>query len=73
MKNSLDLSKKIINKEYGSYYIKLEDKEKLVKEIEECSNKNLWNKHEVSYSYIVNDDYICLVLHKTLKFGLDTD
>lgn len=69
----MNLQEKILNKEYGSYYIKLEDKEKLIQEIKECSNKNLWNIHDMSYSYIVNDDYICLVLFKTLKFGLDTD
>ena len=65
MKN-VNLLEEIKSKKCGSYRVRLEDKEKLKKQLKELRENNIFSKHKMTYVYTETKNDIVLILHNTL-------
>lgn len=65
---SIDILEEIKNQRSGSHYIKLEDKELLLKQLKILRDENILNQYKMTYVYKELDDCIVLVLHKQIDF-----
>lgn len=64
----LDLREEIKNRNLGIHYIKLEDQEKLKKQLEEIKEEGLFEKYKMTYSTREDDEYIVLAFFKRIDF-----
>ena len=62
----LDLKKLINDKKTGAYFINISDKEILEKKINEAKEEGLFHKNKIAYTYTIHENYIVLILSKSI-------
>lgn len=64
----INIEDEIINKRIGSHYIKLSEEENLKYILKRLKEDDLFNVFEISYTYVVKEEYILLILHRQFDF-----
>lgn len=62
---SVDILEEIKSQRCESHYIRLSDKELLLKQLEELKEKNILSKYKMTYVYKELENCILLILHRT--------
>jgi len=66
----LDLEEEIINERTGIHYIQLDQEEKLKEKLKEISKKGLFERHDMSYVIMIEENHISLGIHKSTLYLL---
>ena len=66
----LNLEEEIINKRSGVRYIRLDQEEKLKEKLKEMRKKGLFEKYDMSYVFMIEDNHILLGFQKSLDYLL---
>lgn len=64
----INIEDEIINKRIGSHYIKLSEEENLKYTLKRLKEDDLFNVFKISYTYVVKEEYILLILHRQFDF-----
>ncbi|EHI96994.1 hypothetical protein CDLVIII_0256 [Clostridium sp. DL-VIII] len=65
---TVNIEHEIINKNSGTHYINVDDRQELGNELDRLYKKGIFDKYKMSYTYTVHDDYIVFLLYKTFEF-----
>lgn len=66
---SIDILEEIKSQRSGSHYIRLSDKELLIKQLKKLKEENILNKYKMTYVYKELDNCILLMIHKQFDIG----
>lgn len=64
----IDILKEVKSKRSAAHYIKLENKELLLKQLKILSEENILNQYKMTYAYRELEDCILLILYKQFNF-----
>lgn len=68
MSKIIDIKQEVINNRSGVHHIRKDNKRTLKNRLKELREEDLFNKHDMSYTWRETEDYILLLIHKSFRY-----